>query len=143
MRRVGSILPLLMVAACDTAGSNVEHASAPGAGAASTAAVALALLQPSQGGATAASAGVLAVRGRCLVLEAAGIRTNLAFATPETAWDSDARTLRVGSETFRPGDPIEVGGALFTGDSTGLPWLSAPAAECRERLWIVSSIGRA
>jgi hypothetical protein len=84
---------------------------------------------------------VLAVRGACLVLESGGIRTNLAFATAQTEWDVQAGSLRVGDRTFRPGTRMEVGGALFQGDLSSLRWVRAPAAECSERLWIVSSIG--
>lgn len=136
---------MMMIAACDTPASSGDDAavSAAGGSASANSGVALALLQPNQGGATAASAGVLAVRGRCVVLEAGGTLTNLAFATPQTVWDAAAGALRVGSRTFRPGEKVEVGGALFTGDPANLPWVRAPEADCLERLWIVSSIGPA
>jgi hypothetical protein len=131
----------MMVAACDTPISSGDDGAVGGAGGPADPAVSLALLQPNQGGATAASAGILAVRGRCLVLEAGGARTNLAFATPQTVWDAAAGTLHVGSRAFRLGEKIEVGGALFTGDPAILPWVRRPQAECLEHLWIVSSIG--
>lgn len=143
MRTLGFIVPLMMVAACDTSNSSGEDSALGGAAGPATGAVSLALLQPNEGGATAASAGVLAVSGPCLVLEAGGMRTNLAFATPQTRWDAAAGTLHVGGQTYRQGDRIEVGGALFTGNSATLPWIYRPQVECLERLWIVSSIGPA
>jgi hypothetical protein len=102
--------------------------------------VRLALLPPNAAGATAAASGMLAVRGRCIVLEAGGTSINLAFATAATGWDDQAAQLRVGNRSFAPGTKIAVGGALFTGDPASLRWLREPAAECRDRLWIVASI---
>lgn len=143
MKRAGLIVPLMIVAAsCDTPVSGGGGSASPPTGAESVpAGVALALLTPNAGGATAAASGRLAVRGRCLVLEAGGERINLAFATAQTRWDSAAGALRIGERTFRPGERIEVGGAMFEGDPAVLPWLRAPEAGCGERLWIVSSIG--
>jgi hypothetical protein len=139
------MVPLMMIAACDTTMPSGEDAASPAGGGVDSVsvAVALALLPPNQAGATAANSGVLAVRGRCLVLEAGGVRTNLAFATPQTEWDAAAGALRIGNLTLRPGTRVEVGGADFDGDLASLPWLRAPAPECRDRMWIVSSIGAA
>lgn len=132
-----------MAAACDTPATSGDDGVAGGAGGPPVAGVSLALLQPNQGGATAASTGILALRGSCLVIEANGIRTNLAFATHRTEWDASTGALRVGDRTYRLGERIEVGGALFTGDPSILPWVRRPRTECLERLWIVSSIGPA
>ncbi|HYW15487.1 MAG TPA: hypothetical protein VE891_04945 [Allosphingosinicella sp.] len=147
MIRPAFLAPLLMAAGCDSTGSAdggretgmkadsaVASADAPG--------IALALLQANAAGATAAASGILAVQGRCLVLEANGERTNLAFATAGTGWDESARQLRVGARSFPLGTKVEVGGASFDGDLGALRWLRQPAAECRGRLWIVSSIDR-
>lgn len=139
------ILPLLLSAGCDSTGSadgSPEAAAKPGVVAPQAAGtrVTLALLPPNAAGATAAASGRLAIRGRCLVLEAAGAVTNLAFATAATKWDESAGELRVGDRSFAPGSRVALGGGAFAGDSSALRWLRAPASECREGLWIVASI---
>jgi hypothetical protein len=147
MRLAGFVVPLMMVAACDTTMSNGEDASPARGGAAAapgTGAVALALLPSSAEGMTAAASGRLALRGRCLVLEGGGETVQLAFATADTSWDASAAALRVGTRTFALGTRLEIGGGEFTGNAAALPWLRRPAAECgTDRFWIVSSIGPA
>jgi hypothetical protein len=143
MKRAALIVPLLMTAACDTTMSSGEDpAPAGGGAAASPVGVALALLPATQGGATAAATGTLALRGRCLVLESGSEVTHLAFATAETRWDASSRALRVGTRSFALGTRVELGGGESGGNAEALPWVSPPAPECRGRLWIVSSIGR-
>lgn len=148
MIRPAFLVPLLMAAGCDSTGSaDGGPETGAKAGAAATSAdpqgVALALLPAGAAGATAAASGTLAVRGRCLVLDADGVRTDLAFATAGTSWDESGRKLRVGGRSFALGTRVEVGGASFEGDLGTLRWLREPPAECRGRLWIVSSIDRA
>jgi hypothetical protein len=135
----------MLSAGCDSTGSadggpdaGPQHAMAVAKPGGSQ--VRLALLPPNAAGATAAASGMLAVRGRCIVLEAGGTSINLAFATAATGWDDQAGQLRVGNRSFAPGTTVAVGGALFTGDPARLRWLREPAAECRDRRWIVASI---
>lgn len=137
-----------MIVACDStpAGNDgPEPGAHPSAGGAASGGegVALALLPSSAEGMTAAAAGVLALRGRCLVIEAGDAFTHLAFATPETRWDSSARSLRVGDRSFRLGSHVRVGGGEFGGNADALAWVRRPAPECGARFWIVSSIGPA
>lgn len=148
MIRPAFLVPLLMAAGCDSTGSadgTPETGATAGAAAAGAEpqGIALALLPANAAGATAAASGMLAVRGQCVVLEADGVRTNLAFATADTRWDESAGRLRVGSRSFEPGTRVEIGGASFEGDPRNLRWVREPAAECRGRLWIVSSIDQA
>lgn len=132
---------LLLAAACQPAGPGVAEAGARGEAAEGVAAGAvLALLPPDAAGATAAASGVLALDGRCLVLDNRGSRTRLAFATPATTWDGAAGALRVGGRSFRLGTRVAVGGALFTGAADRLAWVAPPVAECAGPFWIVSSI---
>jgi hypothetical protein len=143
--RPALIAPLFLVVACDSIEPGNDSpdpgASVPaGAAAPGDGSVAVALLRPNAAGATAAVSGVLALRGRCLVLEAGGTIINLAFATAETSWDEAGRALRVGGRSFPLGTRMEIGGALFAGNMAALPWVREPAAECHENLWIVSSI---
>lgn len=143
MKRTALIVPLLMAGACDTTMSaGADTAPAGGGGVAPTAGVALALLPPNQGGATAAASGTLALRGRCLVLESGSEVTQLAFATAEARWDDSSRALRVGTRSFPLGTRVEFGGGEFAGYADALPWLRTPVPECRGRFWIVSSISR-
>jgi hypothetical protein len=143
MRNAGFIVPLMMVAACDTTMAPGEDPASPGGGAAAASAagaVALALLPSNQGGMTAAASGTLGLRGRCLVLETGGEPMQLAFATADTRWDAAARSLRVGTRSFALGSRVELGGGEFAGNADSLAWVRRPAGECGGRFWIVSSI---
>lgn len=148
MKKVGFLAPLMMVAACDTTMAPGEEPATPGGGGSAAAStdrgVALALLPSNQGGMTAAASGILALRGRCLVLDGGGGEfVQLAFATADTSWDASAGALRVGARTFALGTRVEIGGGDFAGNGAALPWLRRPAAECGDRFWIVSSISPA
>src|SRR5688572_806234 len=73
--------------------------------------VRLPLLPPSRIGTAVAAPGTLEVDGRCLYLRAKnGTRTLPLFATFDTRWNRTAGVLQVGSDTFRPGETVTLGG---------------------------------
>jgi hypothetical protein len=144
MRNVLAIL-LVLTPGCGVSPSELEEGR-PGQPAGSTAgktgAVSLALLSPANAGNTATSGGTLELNGGCLYLRGTGdLRTSLAFATANTAWDAGAGVLRVGGKSFAPGARMTIGGSAFEGDVAALPWLNPPRPQCSgDRLWIVSSV---
>jgi hypothetical protein len=102
----------------------------------------LALLPPGDAGNTATTAGTLELKEGCLYLRGISpVRTSLAFATADTAWDAQAGVLRIGDKFFAPGQRMSIGGSAFEGNVAALPWLTPPLSRCTgDRLWIVSSV---
>jgi hypothetical protein len=90
------------------------------------------------GGAAALLVGTLAKRGGCLVVEGNGRAVHLVFPAGKAVWDEASGTLRVGGKTYRPGDPITLGGGGISSPSTFLSEKGVEITPCTVTMyWVV------
>lgn len=78
----------------------------------------------------AAIGGVLSVVGRCVYLGVGKDRILLLFATFETRWNRNTRSLIIGSKTIAVGEMAHFGGGMFEGPLPKLGWIQAPDSSC-------------
>ncbi|HEX8261645.1 MAG TPA: hypothetical protein VF547_02100 [Allosphingosinicella sp.] len=128
-------LPLALAActepAQDVAANRSPPSDAPAPAGGGEGGVRLALLPPADEGPLSALAGRLELDGRCLYLRLPdGSRILPAFQIAGLAWNPSAGAMEWRGRAFRPGDPVQLGGAFERGSSTALPWRQAPAPEC-------------
>jgi hypothetical protein len=99
----------------------------------------VALYPASRGGRHARLAGTLSLEDRCLYLiDPAGKRWLPLFRAPGTVWDGAARTLTLGSRSFRPGDSIQLSGQPLGRVEDTSQWVHRPSGCDISAVWLVT-----